>query len=101
MPRNPLWRENNKIILLSLALLHFLISWVSFMRSEMIHPNSGSPFWLFLTKILSFPCLYLPMGSGSIDLFPFLMACNSFLWSFALVAGYRSVAHQLVNRKPV
>ena len=91
--------KKNKILLISIAVFHFLLSWISFMKSEMINQDLVAPAWKFLTKILAFPSLYLQlMNSGSLDWFPFLMVFNSFLWSIILVTIWIFVSQQKKNR---
>jgi hypothetical protein len=80
--------KNKKRFVALVALLHFSMSWISFMKSEMIRQELVSPVWNSLTKILAFPMLYLPMQGGSFDWFPLFMVFNSFLWGFVIVAAW-------------
>ena len=67
------------------ALLHFVGSWVSFTKSELIKPTASTAAWKSATRVLAFPLVYLGDASGTVDLFPMLMIANSVLWGIALV----------------
>jgi hypothetical protein len=69
---------------LLLAAIHFGVSWVAFMKSELIRPTAATEYWKFAARVLAFPLIYGSNASGSVDLFPLLMVANSVLWGVAV-----------------
>jgi hypothetical protein len=63
-----------------LAVIHFVLSWICFTRSEVIRPDPSTPAWRTATEILAFPLVWIQSLDLWFDAFPLLMFLNSLLW---------------------
>ena len=78
------------IIASTLGVVHFVLSWICFTRSEVIRPNAATPLWRSATEILAFPLLYLQKLNPGFDAFALMMILNSALWGL-VIAGLASI----------
>jgi hypothetical protein len=78
-----------------IAVAHFCLSWVSFMKSELIRPNDATESWKMVTRILAFPLIYLSNVGSTVDLFPVLMIANSLLWGLTIVMVVKWCIHRV------
>ena len=88
---------NKKMYMFTALLIsaaHFVLSWISFTRSELIRPNESTETWKALTKALAFPLVYFANAEPALDLFPLLMIGNSLLWGAVLSL----MLYQIVRR---
>jgi hypothetical protein len=74
------------------AVVHFCLSWVAFMKSELIKPNEATHVWRMASEVLAFPLVYLANSATAIDLFPVLMIANSLLWGGFVALVVRQLA---------
>jgi hypothetical protein len=77
------------------ALLHYAVFTVSYVRAEVIHPESGHVWSQRAAEIFAFPLVYLAKVPLPIDVFPIAVIANSLLWGIvctAAVIGARRIA---------
>lgn len=62
---------------LGLALLHYAVFTVSYVRAEVIHPGPGHVWWQRASEVLAFPLGYLADAPLPVDIFPIAVIANS------------------------
>ena len=74
------------VIALPLSLIHFAVTWVSFMRSAVIKADESTSSWRAAAEVLAFPLVYLQGLDVGFDPFPVLLILNSVLWGSIVAA---------------
>jgi hypothetical protein len=71
-----------------LGVVHFVVSWISFTKSEVIRSDASTPAWRTATEIMAFPLVWIQSLDVGFDAFPLLMILNSVLWGAVLAAVF-------------
>jgi hypothetical protein len=80
--------KNSKLyiwIILIVCILYFILSYIAFIRSEVIVVNETTHFWRSLSNLLTFPMVYIlnSLGISGSEIAAILIV-NGLLWGVAV-----------------